>query len=804
MGGETLPAPVTIDSHTLRLHVGKHGGRICLSVKQPGDPMPTTPDAGQAPEAKAPGKRDDFIAACMNFLGAPYKAGSKKVADGVDGVLMIATALRRIELFKTDDEMPKDAEHLSALWHVTSADPAKPPDDILPGDLAWFGKGDHDNDPQQHPMVYLGGGRVLGPVPDGGANSAVQIISIAKVPEKFAGFMHLDDLGEDTRHTEHPGEPPPAGAKMTGALLPPSPAAQYDALKKIVERAKGKWDDGKGKVNLVGVKSMHDRCMISPKPDDWNDTLFAAFLDDAGNKCVLDLRASLNPGTDTNKAETWQLWEGSWKFKLGAGDGVEKALQPDGKVKGWEDKEGWGAPRPLDHGTPAKKEDLQPGAPKAEEKKSDAPKNEPRKAPDAKPADTKGKFVFDAAAKKLSMKFGLRMMRALLDWELKDAGGGQRSGCIYSTNGDVKGDPFVPGIGAQEWPEIDGVDVAPVRTFSANGKEYKVYKLFGITWGATGATNCCYSQFAAIFKSLPDGIIRIKQDSGVVEVDFRADSPSPSADDVLVVKTINGKRTAVKPNPAPSKAAVFASVWMNGMGAGYYKDKGGGKQGDNLSKDFATSGQGWAMRYLGVGDDVVKVGCVEEDLKKVRIGDQGTWRAHNWLVGDIRYEVAVKGRSTPVYVDQSDFAKNEGPQAQEHNDSKAGYKLTRDDCDWMEANEAEFESRLTHFLTAKSIAIDGVDHEITKITPISARVFSANASSSHKMIDGKSVAVKGTLNGEVYNSDDGNTWTKDDSYTRLSWLGLGVSRGWVPFSQNISGGQRFWGFARWYDNAGQG
>ena len=96
--------------------------------------------------------------------------------------------------------MPGDAEHLSALWHSISGAPETVPEEILPGDLVWFGKGDHDNDPQQHPMVFLGGGRALGPVPDGGADTSVQIIPIAKVPEKFAGWMHIDDLGTRNRY----------------------------------------------------------------------------------------------------------------------------------------------------------------------------------------------------------------------------------------------------------------------------------------------------------------------------------------------------------------------------------------------------------------------------------------------------------------------------------------------------------------------------------------------------------------------------------------------------------------------------
>src|SRR5262249_58648450 len=130
--------------------------RLCFSVKQPGDPMPTAPDAKSAPAAKAPGKRDEFIDACMNFLGAPYKAGSGKPAEGIDGAHLIALALRRVGVFKSDDEMPEDATPLSALWHVSGGDPARPSEELVPGDLARFGKGGHHSEPSPPPMVIRG------------------------------------------------------------------------------------------------------------------------------------------------------------------------------------------------------------------------------------------------------------------------------------------------------------------------------------------------------------------------------------------------------------------------------------------------------------------------------------------------------------------------------------------------------------------------------------------------------------------------------------------------------------------------
>ena len=788
-GAETLPAPVMIDNHTLRVHVGHKGGRICFSVKQPGEPLPTTPDPGEPPAAKAPGKRDAFIQACVNFLGAPYKAGSKKPAEGLDGASMIAIALRRVELFKSDDEMPEDAEHLSALWHVTSGSAGKVPAGILPGDLVWFGKGDHDHDPQQHPMVWLGGGRVLGPVPDGGADSAVQIVRVDKVPEKFAGWMHLDDLGTETKHTEHPGEPPAAGAKLTGALLPATPVARYDALKKLVERTKGKWDDGKEQINLVGVKNLHDRCLVSPKPDDWNDTLFAAFLDKDGHKCCLELRASLNPGTDENRAETWQLWEGSWKFKLGDGDGaVGKALQPEGKVKGWLDKGGMGAPRPIDHDQPAKGSDLQPGTAAKNDAKPPAAKAQPeRKKPDDKPAPTGGKFVFDGAGKKLSIKFGMRMMRALIEWELREEGG-DLQGCVYSSNGQVTPcNQKVKGVACQEWPEIDGVEVAPARTVTSGGKQWKVWKAFGMEWGGTGATNCCNSQMAAIFKALGDGKMRVKKDDGLLEIDLVENTPK--AKDIYGHPPDDAKKCV-------GLASLFAHTWIQGDGNQYSLKKPDGKQGKQLFQGYHQTAPAWALKYLGVGDAIAKVGCSDDDLKKVRIGDSGQWQSHNWLVGDIRYEVAVKGRGTPVYVDQSDFVRGEGPLAQLSNDTGQGYRMTKADCEWAEANEAEFESRLTHFLEGKTLQVDGEEKEIVKIKPVATRVFSANAWAQP--------GIRGTDCGTLYDWKDGS-WIRNDAETRDSRLGLGISRGWTPFSRNIDkDGNRNWGFARFYDNAGQG
>ena len=788
-GKDTLPAPVIIDNHTLRIHVGKHGGRVCLSVKQPGEPMPTTPDPGEAPAAKAPGKRDEFIQACMNFLGAPYKAGSKKPAEGIDGANLIGIAMRRVGIFKSDEETPTDATHLSALWHSVTGSPKEAPEGILPGDLAWFGQGDHDNDPLQHPMVYLGGGRVLGPLPDGGPHDgAVQVIAAEKVPEHFAGWMHVDDLGTQTKHTGHPGEPPALGAKLTGALLPATPAGRYDALKALVERTKGKWDDGKEKVNLVGVKNLHDRCLISPKPDDWNDTLFAAFLDKDGHKCCLELRASLNPGTDLNCAETWQLWEGSWKFKLADGDGAKgKALQPDGKVKGWQDTSGMGAPRPIDHEQPANGSEVQPGAaaksadkPPAAKKPIEAPK------PDKAPPPSDQPFVFDGAAKKLSMKFGMRMMRALIDWELRETGG-ERKGTIYSWNGVVKKYKEIAPQRGTEWPALDGMmQIEPVASVNFGGGQRGVWHAFGVEWVASGATNCCNSQMAAVFASLPDGKMRIKKSDGVLELDVVKGTPAAPG--------IKGYAPDKNPIGYP---AVFGNTWIQGDSSKLRTS-----DGKRIAVNSAYISPAWAMRWLGVGDAVGKWGEVAA-LSKVRMGDNACWYSHNWLVGDVRYEVKLGGRQTQVYVDQSDFVRGEHPQPHDGPADKGGYQMTKDDCLWVEQHEEEFEARLQAFLGAKSLEFDCKDYDVAGIKAVAARVFSANC-----MAWTLKGVLYGTARGVIYSRLDGTDgskpdhWKEEDGMTHNARLGLGISRPWGLFSAQYKKGEANFGFARFYDNAG--
>ena len=342
---EPLPDPVQVDARTVRLRIGARPGRIALTVRKAGEPMPVSPDKSPPGAPSADGKRDEFLRAAMSFLGVPYKAGSAKPDLGLDGPGFVGLCLKRVGAFKADDEVT--APILAGLYPPSGSDPAAPPGEMLPGDLAWFGAGDHDRASTQHPMIWLGGGRLLGPMAEGGKDhGAVQIVRVEDVPDRFAGWSHLDDLGRNTEHTEHPGDPPAPGTQLSAALLPSDPAERYEFLKTVVADRGGKWKDAKGAVNLVGVQDLQDLCYRSPQRGAWNDTLFACFVDKDGNKLSLELRASLNPGHDEDPKGTWSLCNGSYEFKLEDAKGSGKLLVPAGKIKGFCDAPGLGTAPP--------------------------------------------------------------------------------------------------------------------------------------------------------------------------------------------------------------------------------------------------------------------------------------------------------------------------------------------------------------------------------------------------------------------------------------------------------------------------
>jgi hypothetical protein len=264
----------------------------------------------------------------------------------LDGVGLVAIGLRQLGILPPADAGPAlTASGLNGMFSFLGGTADEVPEGIVPGDLAWFGAPSRDLPAQQHPMIHLGNGKLLGPVPDGGPRgSEVQILALTDMPEQFACWTHIDDLGTSHKDPEA-FEPPGASAATLGAaLLPASAAARHDALKKLAQDKKATWFNEENQVNLIGIKNLHGRALILPAEDGWNDTVFAAWLDERGHKCCLELRAALNPGTDKNHAETWTLLEGGYQFQLVQGDGIDtQTLQPLGEIRGFFDEHSAGA-----------------------------------------------------------------------------------------------------------------------------------------------------------------------------------------------------------------------------------------------------------------------------------------------------------------------------------------------------------------------------------------------------------------------------------------------------------------------------
>ena len=331
-----------------------------------------------------------------------------------------------------------------------------------------------------------------------------------------------------------------------------------------------------------------------------------------------------------------------------------------------------------------------------------------------------------------------------------------------------------------EWPALDGLlRIEPPEKTPAG---VALWTAFGVEWGASGATNCCNSQMASIFASLQDGRMRILKDDGLLELDVTKGTPYAPG--------IKG-RPPDGPKPV-AYSTVFESIWVR-SGSTPYMDLNGKK----LFGGYKYIAPAWAMKWLGVGD-AVGVWGDEPSLMQVRMGDNACWRSHNWLVGDIRYAVTLEGRKTPVYVDQSDFVRGDHADPNPQYRERAGYKLTKEDCLWVEQNEALFEARLQAFLEGKQLEFEGKDHQVAAIKPVATRVFSANCISYDAFSTASGVVYQRKTDGET--ADD---WVRVDDKTKSNRLGLGVSRPWKTFASQVTKAHgASWGFARWFDNAG--
>ncbi len=403
------------------------------------------------------------------------------------------------------------------------------------------------------------------------------------------------------------------------------------------------------------------------------------------------------------------------------------------------------------------------------------PKRDPPPAPPLHPPATAappaGAHVFDGQSKKQSLKFGMRMYKALLNWELSADG---KSGARYSCASESF-QPYVDNVPKErkpEWPDLSSLGIKATTTRDVGGKTYNVYKVFGVNWVGSHSTNCCNSQMAAMFLALSDGIVHIKGADGKI-VDHDAQN--------LNTKTSTKTKKGGKASPRPT-LLVFEQTFVSGMA--FFDENDKPLQGD--------AGMASACKFLGIGDTLGsgKASTDQTDLKLARLGDLANYPGHAWLVGDVRYGIWFsdgKNKKAPdARCDQSSFIRSETGEIVAAG-ADDGPLMTAADCDWVAANEGTFETLVKNFLGASTLNFGGRDRPVAKIEVTNIRVFSANC------IWGKKSK---TSDGIVYDSADGTTWTANSDSTKKFKARLGVSRPWSPnMSQTIV-------FTRLFDHAG--
>jgi hypothetical protein len=420
---------------------------------------------------------------------------------------------------------------------------------------------------------------------------------------------------------------------------------------------------------------------------------------------------------------------------------------------------------------------------------------------------------FDAVKKTPSIRFGLRMYKALLAWELIDEKGelrvdseGKPTGCFYSVNGTRK---TFPAYGTRvehffhkltkrwktkkdkdtnvvtetdnavyaEWPRIDlfmagDGEVSLGETYTHMGKTYKhlaKYQVYnsGATWIADGFTNCCNSQYAALYVAC-GGKIQVKTaDRGLRTFSLRSDNTGDR---------IGGQDAALV-------------IQQTIMGVAGYK-------GDDL-KSTLLSGKGFglsAMTVLNAGAPVHEDGKftkVQPALKKVLIGDWGNWTAHHFLVADVMYRIKVdstvdpkKKKTSQFYVTQSRLATKSYKDLKPEeitNYSKAMVVLKREDLDKLERDEAGFKGRVEELI--KDCEASGATFQgkpIVEFEVVNICIFTANQKNY-------------TIHGEVYDVNETTRECKLNEAAnndKTNWVKRGITRWWPGYAETS--------FGRWY------
>ena len=357
-----------------------------------------------------------------------------------------------------------------------------------------------------------------------------------------------------------------------------------------------------------------------------------------------------------------------------------------------------------------------------------------------------GSYVFDPAAGP-SLKFGMLMYKQLLNWEWDGKSGVGYSTCVEAHYDQILKD----GSLNPEWPDLTRFGIKADGSYpSTDGKSYPLIRAFGCNWKGTHFTNCCNSQMAALLMATGGKAFGIKGPDGVVTTwDCRNLGGDP-----VKLQTYDKKKSRWVPTTR-KPLAIWEKLFVS---SGSWKDENGTKLDDS---DYG--GMQDAMAYLGIGKKLWgrSQGKTAKGLVGMRVGDCASYSGHAWMVGDVRYGVFFKGapdkNTWHAVVDQSGFIDAEKPKLyvvgkgdgkkKISPSSVAGRRLMNAaDCDWVIANEKEFERRIQAFLAATELELDGVKRQVEIIEVSNWRVFSANG-------------TKSTCHSKTYDGDEASGFT---------------------------------------------
>ncbi len=413
-----------------------------------------------------------------------------------------------------------------------------------------------------------------------------------------------------------------------------------------------------------------------------------------------------------------------------------------------------------------------------------APKNAKAKKEPPKPIDpATAENTFDATGS-VSIRMGVRMVRAMLpwiwhgDWDEKNekivpqkdptTGADLPLGVGYSTTVFLhygSDEEIKKGLSVlrkelrEEWPDVR-LDSALVKTITVDGHPdpIPVYFCWNLNWKGTGFTNCCNSLLAALAVALGGKSFGVKggnefgtpRGDSVVTYDMtRADTP------VVQVKASPGAKVCERP-----AIQIFEGIFVTNACYSNYRSP----DGERLADGTRYGGHVSAIDAFGIGKALQSWSTRSEDPQgflRLRIGDiMASWTlksggGHAFIAADVRYGIWVKKAPPPndaqgkkgkkaepvedkgphYFLDQSSLLASEegmlvklsGAEAKgsPRRFTKGEPPLTEGQCDDLMTaeGEAKLEARIAAFLARTEFGGEPVD----RIEVLCWRQLSANA-----------------------------------------------------------------------------